>query len=118
MVLDNLILIGGALLVMGLLLGTMTQIWKVLIAYRITDHDIQVLLFHFIPIYHIPFHKIVKMHEASFYEVALVPGFHLFTQPFAQRVVIKQRGRWFPLAFLTPNNPSAFIADVKRHLRD
>jgi hypothetical protein len=116
MVLDNLVLIGESLLVMGLLLVALTQIWKVLIAYRITDHDIQVLLFHSIPIYHIPFRKIVKMREAPFYEVALVPGVHLFTRPFARRAVIEMRNRWFIFAFLTPDNPAAFIADVKRRL--
>jgi hypothetical protein len=57
-----------------------------------------------------------EMHEAPFHEVALVPGVHLFTRTFARRVVIEMRDKWFIFAFLTPDDPAAFIADVKHHL--
>ena len=116
MVLDNLILIAETLIVMGLLVVAMIQVWKIFFAYQITERDITVLLFHITPIYRIPFDKIVKMHEAPFYEIALVAGVHAFTRPFARRVVIEMRDRWFIFAFLTPDKPAAFIADVKRHL--
>jgi hypothetical protein len=116
MVLNNLMLIAEALLVMGVVLAGMILIWRALIAYRITDRDITVLLFHILPVYHIPFDKIKRIHEAPFYEVAFVPGMHFFTRPFARRVVIEMRDRWVIFAFLTPDNPVGFIADVKKHL--
>jgi hypothetical protein len=117
MVAANLILITFGLVVMGLLWFGMSQLPKLLLSYEITQSDVRVLLLHAIPIYWIPFRTIVKMHVAPFHEVALVPGFHLFTRVFASRVVIEQRGRWFPFAFLTPDNPTAFIAEVENHIR-
>jgi hypothetical protein len=100
--LDGLLLIACTLVVMGLLLFAMGGLPRLLLSYQIRDRDIRVLLFNSIPIYWIPFRKIVRMHEAPFYEVALVPGVHLFTRAFAQRVVIEMRDRWFIFAFLTP----------------
>ena len=113
---DGVPLIAATLAVMGLLLFLMSQIPGALLSYQITENDIKVLLFRSIPIYWIPFHTIVKMHEAPFHEIALVPGVHLFTDVFAKRVVIEMRDRWFIFAFLTPGNPGAFIAEVKRRL--
>src|SRR5882724_4355894 len=101
-------------IVMGAVLFAMLGIWRILFSYEITDKDVRVLLFHVVPLYWIPFRKIVKMHEAPFHEVVLVPGKHFFTRMFGRRVVIETRDTWFPFTFLTPNHPSAFIADVKR----
>jgi hypothetical protein len=115
MVVLNLILITLSLAAMGLLLFGVWQVLpKFLLSYEITSSHIQVLLFRTIPIYWIPFKKIKEMHEAPFHEVALVPGVHLFTRMFARRVVIEMRDKWFIFAFLTPDNPTEFIADVKR----
>jgi hypothetical protein len=116
-IIEKIILIAAALAVMMLLLFLAGRLPQLLVSYKITDRDIRVLLFHTLPIYSIPFGKIVKMHEAPFYEVALVPGVHLFTRTFARRVVIQMRDKWFIFAFLTPENPAAFIADVERHTR-
>jgi hypothetical protein len=116
MELANLILLTIVLVVMALLFFGMGALPKLLLSYKITDSDIRVLLFGAIPIYWIPFRKITEMHEAPFHEVALVPGVHLFTRTFARRVVIEMRDKWFIFAFLTPDNPAAFIADVKRHM--
>src|SRR5450631_484651 len=116
MVVANPILITIALVVMALLFFGMGAVPNLLLSYEITNSDIRVLLFGVIPIYWIPFRKIKKMHEAPFYEVALIPGVHLFTRTFAKRVVIEMRDKWFIFAFLTPDNPAAFIADVKRHM--
>ena len=80
MVVANLILITIALVVMVLLFFGMGALQTGLFSYKITDSDIRVLLFGIIPIYWIPFRKIKKIHEAPFYEVALVPGVHLFTR--------------------------------------
>ena len=114
--LANLILLTIVLVVMALLFFGMGALTKLLLSYKITDSDIRVLLFGAIPIYWIPFRKIKEMHEAPFHEVALVPGAHLFTRTFARRVVIEMRDKWFIFAFLTPDNPAAFIADVRRHM--
>ena len=113
---EKLLVIALALVLMALLLWILGQLPRMLLSYEITNSKIRVLLLRSLPIYQIPFHKIKGMHEASFYEVALVPGVHLFTRPFAKRVVIEMRGRWFIFAFLTPSDPGAFIAEVKRHM--
>ena len=115
MILKNILLIAVAVMVMGLLLAGAFRLFRLLFSYRIADDGITVLLFHIIPIYRIPFRKIKQLREASVYEVALVPGMHLFTRPFARRVVIEMRDTWVKFAFLTPDNPAAFIADIKRH---
>ena len=116
-IIEKIFLIATALAVMALLLFLAGRLPQLLVSYEITDRDIKVLLFHSLPIYSIPLRKVVKMHEAPFYEVALVPGVHLFTRTFARRVVIQMRDKWFTFAFLTPDNPAAFIADVERHAR-
>ena len=104
-------------IVMGAVLFAMLGIWRILFSYEITDKDVRVLLFHVVPLYWIPFRKIVKMHEAPFHEVALVPGVHLFTRTFARRVVFEMRDKWFIFAFLTPDNAAAFIREVENHMR-
>lgn len=101
---------------MGTVLYLFFQLFRLFFSYKITDKDITVLLFHFLPIYRMPFEKIVKIHSAPFHEVALVPGMHLFTRVFARRVVIEMKDRWFIFAFLTPENPDAFISEIKKHL--
>ena len=116
MVVLNLFLITLSLAAMGLLLFAAGQLPRLLLSYEISRDYISVLLFRTIPIYWIPFVKIKNMHEAPFHEVALVPGVHLFTRTFARRVVIEMRDKWFIFAFLTPDNPAAFIADVRRHM--
>lgn len=105
----------GVILV-GILLLLSSQVFKLVFSYSIREKEIAVLLFHAVPIYTIPYSKIVKMHKATFYEVALVPGVHLFTRVFARRVVIEMRDRWFIFAFLTPKNPSAFIGEVEEKM--
>ena len=117
MELANLILLTVVLVVMALLFFGMGAVPKLLLSYKIPGSDIRVLLFGAIPIYWIPFRKIKEMHEAPFHEVALVPGVHLFTRTFAKRVVIEMRDKWFMFAFLTPDNPTAFIAEVEHHMR-
>ena len=112
----NMLLILLGLTVVGLFLGLASQAFRLIFSYKITNDKILVLLFHIAPLYTIPLNKIEGLHEASFYEVALVPGMHLFTRPFGRRVVVEMRDRWAKFAFLTPSNPAAFIADVKRRL--
>jgi hypothetical protein len=112
----NVLLIALGVTVVGLILVSATQSFRFVFAYTITDDKIIVLLFHIVPIYIIPFDKIEAVREATFYQVALVPGMHLFTRPFGRRVVIEMRDRWAKFAFLTPSNPAAFIADIKRRI--
>jgi hypothetical protein len=88
---DKVVIITAALAVIGLLLVGSSLIWRLLFSYQITDKDIRVLLLHAIPIYRIPLRKIKELHQAPLYEVALVPGMHLFARPFARRVVIEMR---------------------------
>jgi hypothetical protein len=101
-ILDKVIIITAALAAIGLLLVGSSLIWRILFSYQITDKDIRVLLFRAVPIYRIPFRKIKELHQAPLYEVALVPGMHLFTRPFARRVVIEMRDTLVMFAFLTP----------------
>ncbi len=115
--LEGILLIAGTLAVMGLLFVGYVLVWRVVFAYDVTDEHVTVLLFGRIPIYRIPFRKIVKMHEAPFHEVVLVPGKHFFTHMFGRRVVIETRDTWFPFTFLTPDNPAAFIAQVENRMR-
>jgi hypothetical protein len=109
-----LIVIGMSLVAIVFVLASQT--FKLIFAYKLMDDRIVVFLFHVLPIYVIPFHKIDRMREAALYEVAAVPGMHLFTRPFGSRVVIEMRDRWARFAFLTPSNPGAFIADIKRRM--
>lgn len=101
---------------MALLLYGGLQCFRLLFSYEITDKNITVRLFHVLPIYTIPLNKIVAMHVAPVWEVAIVPGMHLFTRPFAKRVVIEQKERWFIFAFFTPENPDTFIAEVRKRM--
>lgn len=114
MILENLQLLAIVILLMGLALYALLFLFRLLFAYKITDKDITVLLFHIVPIYRIPFTKIVEMHSAPVHEVALIPGMHLFRYPFGKRVVIEMRNTWFKFAFLTPSDTEAFIAEVKK----
>jgi hypothetical protein len=93
-----------------------SQVFKLIFAYNVSDSEIIVQLFHALPIYRIPFRKIEKIREAPMYEVALVPGMHFFTRPFGRRVVIEMLDTSIRYAFLTPSDPGAFIAEVKRHM--
>jgi hypothetical protein len=108
----GLILLGIATI--GLFLVLAAQAFLLIFAYEVTKEQIIILLFHIVPIYTIPFSKIKAVREAPFHQIALVPGMHLFTHPFGRRVVIEMRDRWAKFAFLTPSNPAAFIADIKR----
>jgi hypothetical protein len=112
----NLLLIALGVVVIGLMLGVATQAFKLIFKYKITNDKIVALLFHVVPIYIIPFGRIEGMRQATFYEVALVPGMHLFTRPFGKRVVIEMKDRWAKFAFLTPSDPTAFIDTVKRRM--
>jgi len=106
-----------AVVTMALCLFVGYHSFKWFFSYEITDKNITVRLFRTIPIYRIPFEKIVKMRVAPIYEVMLVPGVHLFTRPFAKNVVIEQKNRWFIFAFLTPENPDAFISEIQKRMR-
>jgi hypothetical protein len=103
--------------VMGIVLFGVMGIWRILFSYEITDKDVRVLLFHFVPFYWIPFNTIVKMHEAPFYEVVFIPGKHFFTRMFGRRAVIETRDTWLPFTFLTPDDPTAFITEVEKHMK-
>jgi hypothetical protein len=116
MLLTHLALIAVGLILVGALLILASRVFKLIFSYSVRETEIVVLLFHAVPIYRIPFHVIETLHEAPVYEVALIPGMHLFTRPFARRVVIEMRDRWAKYAFLTPNNPTEFIADIKRRM--
>lgn len=118
MIINNLLLLAIVVPIITLSLALLFQVFRLLFAYKITDKEIIVLLFHFLPIYKVPFNKIVAMHVASVWEVAIVPGMHLFTRPFAKRVVIEQKDRRFIFAFFTPGNPDVFISEIKKHLED
>jgi hypothetical protein len=117
MVLTNLLLIGLGVLIVVFILIVSTQVFKLIFEYQIADDEIIVLLFHLAPIYRIPLRTVETLYEAPAYQVALIPGMHLFTRPFGRRVVVEMRGRWARFAFLTPTNPAAFIADIKRRMK-
>jgi hypothetical protein len=113
---NNLLMLALVIPLMALLAYAGLQVFRLLFRYEITNKDIVVYLFHFLPIYRVPFNKIVAIHNRPLHEVMLVPGVHLFTRPFARNVVIEQKDRWFIFAFLTPENPDAFIAEVKKRM--
>jgi hypothetical protein len=110
---ENLILLLVAVLLMGLLLFSLLQSFRLIFGYRLTETSIKVLLFDVLPIYDIPLKRIIDLHVAPMHKVALVPGYHLFRYPFGRRVVVEMRDSWVRFAFLTPNNPEEFIADVR-----
>ena len=114
---ENLLLISGALaLMVTAFYLALDQLPRLLISYKISENHITVFLLRTIPIYWIPFRKIKALHVRAFYEVVLVPGVHLFTRLFAKRVMIEMRDKWFIFAFFTPDNPDAFIAEVKKRM--
>jgi hypothetical protein len=116
MLLTHWALITVGLTLVAALLILSSQVFKLIFSYSVRETEIVVLLLHAVPIYRIPFYVIETLHEAPAYEVALIPGVHLFTRPFARRVVIEMRDRWAKYAFLTPNNPTEFIADIKTRI--
>jgi hypothetical protein len=116
MIFTNLVLIAAGIVLVGAILVISSQAFQFIFAYSVNESGIVVQLFHVIPIYRIPFRSIKKLYEAPFYEVALVPGMHLFTRPFGRRVVIDMGDKWPKFAFLTPINPTSFIEEIKRHL--
>lgn len=102
---------------MALLLYAGVQSFRLIFSYEIRGGEILVRLFHFLPLYKVPFSKIVAIRVAPVWEVALVPGMHLPTRPLAtRRVAIEMKDRWFIFAFFTPENPDAFIAEVKKRI--
>lgn len=117
MILERILWLGGTIALMGLAAFVLYRLFRVLIAYNITDKSIDVLLFHFLPIYKVPYNKIVAIRVAPVWEVALVPGMHLPTRPLAKRrVAIEMKDRWFIFAFFTPHDPDAFVAEVKKRM--
>jgi len=106
-----------AILVMGVVAFTFFRLFRLITAYKITDDCIKVLLFHFIPIYKIKFTNIEKIYEQQFHEVALVPGWHFPSRVFGRRVTIELKDAWFKFAFLTPEDTSAFISEIQKHVR-
>jgi len=116
MILERILWLAGTIILMGLAAFVFFRLFRVLIAYKITDKNITVLLFHFLPIYRVRFEKIVKMHSARVHEVAVIPGWHFPSRVFGRRVVIEMKDTWFRYAFLTPENPDAFISEIKKHL--
>lgn len=90
--------------------------FRLFFSYEIREKDILVRLFHFLPIYKVPYNKIVAIRNAPFHEIVLVPGMHLATRLFARRVAIEMKNRWIIFAFFTPENPDAFIAEVKKRM--
>lgn len=88
--------------------------FRLFFSYEIREKDVLVRLFHLLPIYKVPFNKIVAIRKAPFHEIVLVPGMHLSTRLFARRVAIEMKDRWIIFVFLTPNEPDAFIAEVKK----
>ena len=115
---DNITALAIVIPLMAVLLFMGLWSFRLFFSYKITDKNITVNLFHILPIYRISFAKIVEMHTAPVHEVALIPGVHLFTRPFARRVVIEMKDTWTFLrfAFLTPDNPDVFIAEIKKRL--
>lgn len=117
MLLERIIFLAATVALMGLAAFAFFYLFRLIFSYEIRDRDILVRLFHFLPLYKVPYNKIVAIRVAPVWEVALVPGMHLPTRPLAtRRVAIEMRDRWFIFAFFTPENPDAFIAEVKKHL--
>ena len=114
---NNLVMMAIVIPAMALLLYVGLQSFRLIFSYKITDEGIIVYLFHILPLYKVPYNKIVAMRVAPVWEVALVPGMHLPTRPLAtRRVAIEMKDRWFIFAFFTPDNPDAFIAEVKKRM--
>ena len=117
MLFERIIFLAATVALMGLAAFIFFYLFRLIFSYEIRDKDILVRLFHFLPLYKIPFSKIVAMRVAPVWEVALVPGMHLPTRPLAtRRVAIEMKDRWFIFAFFTPENPDAFIAEIKKRM--
>lgn len=100
----------------GIILFVAFYLFRFLFKYEITEKNIRILLFRFIPIYKIQFSKIEKTYIARFHEVFLIPGLHFLRLPFRKTIVIEMRDTMIKFAFLTPDDPDAFISEIKKHL--
>ena len=100
----------------GILLFIGFYLFRFLFKYEITDKNIKILLFRFIPIYRIQFSKIEKTYIARFHEVFLIPGLHFLRRPFRKTIVIEMRDTMIKFAFLTPDDPEKFFEEFKKHL--
>ncbi|WP_292530886.1 hypothetical protein [Methylocystis sp.] len=117
MILERTLWLAATIAVMLLAAFAFFYLFRLIFSYEIRDRDILVRLFHFLPLYKVPYNKIVAMRVAPVWEVALVPGMHLPTRPLAtRRVAIEMKDRWFIFAFFTPDDPDAFIAEVKSRM--
>lgn len=116
MLYERLIFLAVIILSMGLVAFVFFRLFRLLISYRITDKDIKILLFHFIPIYKIPFTNIEKIYEQKFHEVFLIPGWHFPSMIFSKRVTIELKDAWFKYVFLTPKDTNSFIQEIKRFI--
>src|SRR3989344_7779707 len=114
---NNLIMLAIVIPLMGLAAFAFFYLFRLIFSYEIRNNDILVRLFHFLPLYKVPYNKIVAIRVAPVWEVALVPGMHLPTRPLAtRRVAIEMKDRWFIFAFFTPTDPDAFIAEIKKRM--
>jgi hypothetical protein len=117
MILERILWLAATIAVMGLAAFAFFYLFRLIFSYEIREKDILVRVFHFLPLYKVPYNKIVAIRVAPVWEVALVPGMHLPTRPLAtRRVAIEMKDRWFIFAFFTPNDPDAFIEEVKKRM--
>jgi hypothetical protein len=71
---QNKILIALGVILVGLILVSATQAFRLIFEYKITNDQIIVLLFHVVPVYIIPFDKFEGVHEATFLRLRLSPA--------------------------------------------
>lgn len=92
---EGLIAITIGLVGIAVLLFLGFKVFRLLVGYEIADDSIKVLLFHYIPIYKIPFTNIEKIYLQRFHEVVIVPGWHFPSRIFSRRVTIELKNSWF-----------------------
>lgn len=82
--------------------------------YRIENRAIEIVLFHLVPIYRLPFEDIELIRKTSWSELGVGGITIRFGNRFAgQCVLIQKRNGWFRRIVITPNNADEFIGQVQ-----
>lgn len=103
-----LFVVAGASLLLGL--GFLS--FRFLFGYRLAGETLHIKLFHYWTIKKLDRSEIVSVQRAPFWKTLLVPGFHLVSRMFADRVELETRSGL--VLFITPKDANEILGWAKQ----
>lgn len=91
---------------------------KLLITYSLSADKITVVLLRIFPMYIIPLESVEQITKAGAYKMLLGMSGVLRSRAFGANVFIARNTTWGKDIVVTPDNPDAFIAEVKRRVKE